>query len=113
LIIKTTKIIKRFTISIGLTAHTEDEAVGMAADDITSVKEATMAMAITAMATVVIAMATVAIATMAWAIVAMATMAATIITVAQTREAYGEATVEEVEEDTKAFNRRNATSATN
>jgi hypothetical protein len=43
----------------------------------------------------------------------MATIAATIITVAQTREAYGKATVEEVEEDTKAFNRRNATSATN
>jgi hypothetical protein len=96
LIIKTTKIIKRFTISIGLTAHTEDEAVGMAADDTTSVKEATMAMTITAMATV-----------------AIATMAATIITVAQTREAYKEATVEEVKEDTKAFNRRNATSATN
>jgi hypothetical protein len=94
---------KRFTISIGLTAHTEDEAVGMAADDTTSVEVATMAMAITAMATVAMAMATVAI----------ATMAATIITVAQTREAYGEATVEEVEEDTKAFNRRNATSATN
>jgi hypothetical protein len=97
---------KRFTISIGLTAHTEDEAVGMAADDTTSVEEATMAMAITAMATV-------AIATMAWATVVMATMAAIIITVAQTREAYGEATVEEVEEDTKAFNRRNATFATN
>ena len=87
---------KRSTISIGLTVHTEDEAVGMAADDTTSVEEATMAMA-----------------TMAWATVAMATMAATIITVAQTREAYGEATVEEVEEDTKASDKRNAMSATN
>jgi hypothetical protein len=111
---------KRFTISTRLTAHTEDKAVGMAADDTTSVEEATIAMAITAMATVAIAMATVAmamatvaIATMAWATVAMAIMAATIITVAQTREAYREATVEEVEEDTKAFNRRNAMSATN
>jgi fatty acid desaturase len=97
---------KTSTISIGLTVHTKDEAVGMAADDTTSVEEATMAMAI-------IAVATVAIATMAWATVAMATMAATIITVAQTREAYGEATVEEAEEDTKAFNKRNATSVTN
>jgi hypothetical protein len=126
-ITKTTKIIKRFTISIELTAHTENEAVGMAADNTTSVEEATMAMAITAMATVAMAMATVAmamatvamamatvaIATMAWATVVMATMAATIITVAQTREAYGEATVEEVKKDTKAFNRRNTTSATN
>jgi hypothetical protein len=94
---------KRFTISIGLTTHTEDEAVGMAADDTTSVEEAIITMAITAMATVAMAMAT----------VAMATIAATIITVAQTREAYGEATVEEVEEDTKAFNKRNTTSATN
>jgi hypothetical protein len=65
LITKTTKIIKRFTISIGLTTHTEDKAVGIAADNITSVEEATMAMAITAMAIVAIAMATVAIATMA------------------------------------------------
>jgi fatty acid desaturase len=94
------------TISIGLTVHTEDKAVGMAADDTTSVEEATIAMAIMAVATV-------AIATMAWATVAMATMVAIIITVAQTREAYGKATVEEVEEDTKAFNRRNVTSATN
>jgi hypothetical protein len=104
---------KRFTINIGLTAHTEDEAVGMAADDTTSVEEATIAIAITAMATVAMATATVPMATMVWATVAMATMAATTITVAQTREAYGEATVEEVEEDIKAFNRRNATSATN
>jgi hypothetical protein len=59
----------------------------MAADDTTSVKEATMAMATIAVATV-----------------AMATIAATTI---------GEATVKEAEEDTKAFNRRNATSATN
>jgi hypothetical protein len=73
---------KRFTISIRLTVYTEDEAVGMAADDTTSVEEAIMAMAITAMATVAMAMATVAIATIAWATVAMATMAATIITVA-------------------------------
>jgi hypothetical protein len=85
---KTTRLtIKRFTISIGLTVHTEDKAVGMAADDTTSVKEATMAMAI-----------------MAVAIVAMATIAAITIK---------EATVKEAEEDTKAFNRRNATSATN
>jgi uncharacterized protein YqgV (UPF0045/DUF77 family) len=96
LIIKTTKIIKRFIISIGLTAYTEDEAVGMAADNTTSVEEATMAMAITAMATV-----------------AMATMAAITITVAQTKEAYREATVKEVEKDIKAFDRRNAMSATN
>jgi hypothetical protein len=100
-------------ISIKLTAHTEDKAVGMAADDITSVKEATIAMAITAIATVAMAIATVAIATMAWATVAMAIMAATIITVAQTREAYREATVEEVKENIKAFDKRNATSVTN
>jgi hypothetical protein len=43
----------------------------------------------------------------------MATMAATTITVAQTREAYREATMEEVKEDIKAFDRRDATSATN
>jgi hypothetical protein len=113
LIIKTIKIIKRFTISIRLTAHTKDKAVGMAADDTTSVEEATIAIAITTIATVAMTMATVAIATIAWATVAMATMAATIITVAQTREAYKEATVKEVEEDTKAFNRRNATYVTN
>jgi hypothetical protein len=64
LITKTTKVIKRFTISIRLTTHTEDEAVGMAADDTTSVKEAIMAIAITAMAIVAMAMATVAMATM-------------------------------------------------
>jgi hypothetical protein len=97
LITKRTKIVKRFTISIGLTAHTEDEAVGMAADDTTSVEEATMAMA-------TITVATVAMATMAWATVAVATMAAITI---------GEATREEAKEDTKAFNRRNATYATN
>jgi hypothetical protein len=39
----------------------------------------------------------------------MAIMAATTITAAQT----GEATVKEVEEDTKAFNKRNTMSATN
>jgi hypothetical protein len=65
LITKTTKIIKRFTISIKLTTHTEDKAVGMAADDTTSVEEATIAIAITAMATVAMAMATVAIAIIA------------------------------------------------
>jgi hypothetical protein len=48
-------IIKRFTISIKLIVHTEDEAVGMAADDITSVKEAIMAMVIIAVAIVTIA----------------------------------------------------------
>jgi hypothetical protein len=68
-------MIKTSTISIGLTVHTKDEAVGMAADDTTSVKEATIAMA-------TMAVVTVAIATMAWATVAMATMAAIIITVA-------------------------------
>jgi uncharacterized protein YqgV (UPF0045/DUF77 family) len=96
LITKITKIIKRFTISIGLTAHTEDKAMSMAADDIISVEEAILAMAITATATV-----------------AMATIAAITITVAQTREAYREATVEEVKKDIKAFDRRDATSATN
>jgi hypothetical protein len=39
-------------ISIGLTVHTEDKAVNMAADDITSVEEATIAMATIAVATV-------------------------------------------------------------
>jgi hypothetical protein len=68
----------------------------MAAADTTSVKEVTIAMATIAVATV-----------------AMATIAAITITVAQTREAYGEATVEEVEKDIKAFDKRNATSATN
>jgi hypothetical protein len=43
----------------------------------------------------------------------MATIAATAINVAQTREAYREATVEEVKEDIKASDKRNATSATN
>jgi hypothetical protein len=57
--------LKRFTISIRLTAHTEDEAVGMAADDTTSVEEATMATA-----------------TIAAATVAMATIAAIVTTVA-------------------------------
>jgi hypothetical protein len=47
-------------INIRLTAHTEDKAVGMVADDITSVKEAIIVIAITAMATVAIATATVA-----------------------------------------------------
>ena len=98
--------IKTFTINIGLTVHTEDKAVGMAADDTTSVEEATIAMA-------TMAVVTVAIATIAWATVAMATIAAIIITVAQTREAYEEAIVEEAKEDTKAFNRRNATYTTN
>jgi hypothetical protein len=39
-------------ISTGLTAHTEDKAVGMAADDTTNVKEATIAIATIAVATV-------------------------------------------------------------
>jgi ribosomal protein S21 len=43
----------------------------------------------------------------------MATITAIIITVAQTREAYEKATVKKVKKDTKAFNRRNATFATN
>jgi hypothetical protein len=47
--------IKRFTISIKLTVYTKDKAVSMAADDTTSVKEATMAMATIAVATVAIA----------------------------------------------------------
>jgi hypothetical protein len=45
--------------------------------------------------------------------VAIATMTAIIITVAQTKEAYEKAIVKEAEEDTKAFNKRNATFATN
>jgi hypothetical protein len=95
-------MIKRSTISIRLTVYTEDEAVGIAAADTTSMEEATIAMA-------TIAVATVATATIAWATVAMATMAAITITAAQT----GEATVEEVEEDIIASDKRNATSATN
>jgi hypothetical protein len=47
-----TRLIKRSIISTGLTAHTEDEAVGMAADDTTSVEEATIAIATIAVATV-------------------------------------------------------------
>jgi hypothetical protein len=43
----------------------------------------------------------------------MATIAAIIITVAQTREAYREATVKKVKKDIKAFDKRNTTSATN
>jgi hypothetical protein len=80
-------IIKRSTISIKLTIYTEDKAVGMAADDTTSVKEATITMATIAVATV-----------------AMATIAAITIR---------EATREEAEEDTKAFNRRNVMYTTN
>jgi hypothetical protein len=52
---KTRLTIKRSTISIGLTIYTKDEAVGMAADDTASVKEATMAMATMAVATVTMA----------------------------------------------------------
>jgi hypothetical protein len=53
---KTTRLtIKTFTISIRLTVHTKDKAVGIAADDITSVKEATIAMATMAVVTVAIA----------------------------------------------------------
>jgi hypothetical protein len=77
----------------------------MAADDTTSVEEATIA-------TATIAAATVAMATIAWATVVITTIAATATTVAQTREAYEKAIVQ-VEGDIKAFNRRNATSATN
>jgi hypothetical protein len=55
---KTRLTIKRFTISIRLTVYTEDKAVGIAADDITSVEEATMAMA--TMAVTTMAMATIA-----------------------------------------------------
>jgi hypothetical protein len=43
----------------------------------------------------------------------MAIIAAIIITMAQTREAYKEAIAKKVKKDTKAFNRRNATSITN
>jgi hypothetical protein len=57
-ITKTTKIIKRSTISIRLTIHTKNEAVSIAADDTTSVEEATIAMAIIAVATVAIAIIT-------------------------------------------------------
>jgi hypothetical protein len=42
-------------ISIRLTIYTEDKAVGMAAADITSVEEATLAMAIITVAIVVTA----------------------------------------------------------
>jgi hypothetical protein len=53
---KTTRLtIKMSTISIGLTVYTEDEAVSMAADDTTSVEEATIAMATISVATVAIA----------------------------------------------------------
>jgi hypothetical protein len=53
---KTTRlIIKTSTISIRLTVHTEDKAISIAADDTTSVKEATMAIATIAVATVAIA----------------------------------------------------------
>jgi hypothetical protein len=53
---KTTRLtIKRSTISIRLTVHTEDEAVGMATDDTTSVKEAIMTTATIAVATMTIA----------------------------------------------------------
>jgi hypothetical protein len=86
LTLKTTRLIKRSTISIKLTVHIEDKAVGMAADDTISMKEA---------------------------IIAMATIAAITTTVAQTREAYKEATVEEVNKGIKAFNRRNAMFVTN
>jgi hypothetical protein len=86
LITKTTKIIKRFIISIRLTVHTEDEAVDMAADDITSVKEAIIA-------TATIIAATVTVITIAWATVAITITIAIATTVAQTREAYKKAIV--------------------
>jgi hypothetical protein len=95
-------MIKKSMISIGLTIYTKDKAVGMAAADTTSVKEATVI-------TAIIAVATVATATITWATVAMATMAATTITAAQTREA----TVKEVKEDTKASDKRNTMSVIN
>jgi hypothetical protein len=68
--------------------------------------------AVTTIAMAIIAAATVAIATIAWATVAMATMAATATTMAQTKEAYKK-TIVQVKGDIKAFNRRNAMSATN
>jgi hypothetical protein len=43
----------------------------------------------------------------------MAIIAAITITVAQTREAYKEATVKKVKKDIKAFNKRNAMSVIN
>jgi hypothetical protein len=53
---KTTRLtIKTFIISIRLTVHTKDKAVGMAADDTISVKEATIAIATIAVVTVAIA----------------------------------------------------------
>jgi hypothetical protein len=56
---KTTRfIIKRFTISIGLTIHTKDKAVGMAAADITSVKEAIVVITTIAVAIVTTAIIT-------------------------------------------------------
>jgi hypothetical protein len=67
----------------------------MAADDITSVKEAIITMA-------TIAVAIMATATLTWATVAMAIITAMTIIVAQTREAYKKATAEE---DIKAFNK--------
>jgi hypothetical protein len=45
--------------------------------------------------------------------VAIATIAAIIITVAQTKKAYKKAIVKKAKEDTKAFNKRNATFITN
>jgi hypothetical protein len=45
-------IIKKSIISIRLTVHTKDKVVGMAAADITSVKEATVVTATIAVATV-------------------------------------------------------------
>jgi hypothetical protein len=53
---KITKLtIKRSTISIKLTVYTKDKAVSMAADDTTSVKEATIAIATITVATMAIA----------------------------------------------------------
>jgi hypothetical protein len=43
----------------------------------------------------------------------MTIIAAITITVAQTREAYKKATIEEVKDNIKAFNKRNTTFATN
>jgi hypothetical protein len=73
---KTTRLIKKSIISIGLTVYTKDEAVGMTADNTISVEEAST-----------VAMATMKMAIIAMATVAMTTMAAITTTVAQTREA--------------------------
>jgi hypothetical protein len=94
---KTRLTIKRSTISIKLTVYTKDKAIGIAADNITSVEEATIAI-------ITIAVAIIAIATIAWATVAITTIAAITIK---------EAIKKEAEENIKAFNKRNAIYITN